>query len=201
MAGKIFIVSGPSGVGKTSLLRAVLHGLTHIRVAVSHTTRPPRCDDREAVDYHFVSADEFVRLKRSGAFLETATVFGYDYATSHAALTQLFDAGCDAALEIDYQGAAQVRAQLPNLSVFMLPPSLAVLRKRLEQRDRDSATTIAQRSTHALDEMRHWRAFDFVIVNENFDHACTALRQLFSERSLSASVQAQAQRAMTGMSL
>lgn len=204
MTSQLFIVSGPSGVGKTSLLKSALQGLARIRVVVSHTTRSLRRGDCDGVDYHFVTPDEFARLKRCGAFLETATVFGNEYATSRAAVEQVFDAGCNAAvLEIDQNGAAQIRrAQMSSLSVFILPPSMGALRSRLEQRDQDNdATAIAQRNAEAFSEMRHWREFDFVVVNDDFNRASTALRRIFSGQSLDDDMQAQARQTITGLSL
>ncbi len=188
-------------MGKTSLLKTVPEGIPHLRVAISHTTRLRRDGDRDGVDYHFVSKAEFIRMKSKSAFLETAKVFGDDYATSRSAVRNLFDNGYDVVLEIDRQGAAQIRALMPNQSVFILPPSKTTLCTRLKQRGKDSAEVIEERYAQAFDEMRHYHEFDFVVVNDCFDRTCRIMRQIFSGKRPDANVQAQVKQAIVNLGL
>ena len=166
------MIAAPSGGGKTSLTRALLEHERGIRLSVSFTTRAPRPGEREGIDYHFVTADRFMALKAAGEFLEHALVHGNWYATSATWLKAEVDAGRDVLLEIDWQGAAQVRSLVPDsVHVFILPPSLESLQQRLVKRAQDDDATIARRLTAARDEIRHCNEFDYVIINQDFASA------------------------------
>jgi len=170
--GNLFVIAAPSGGGKTSLTRALLEREPGIRLSVSYTTRPPRTGEQDGVDYHFVSADRFALLKDGNEFLEHAHVHGNWYATSGTWLKAEVDAGRDVLLEIDWQGAAQVRSLVPDsVHVFILPPSLESLQQRLVKRAQDDDATIARRLTAARDEIRHCKEFDYVIINQDFASA------------------------------
>jgi guanylate kinase len=170
--GNLFVIAAPSGGGKTSLTRALLERDRGIRLSVSYTTRAPRPGETQGVDYHYISADRFMALKAAGEFLEHAHVHGNWYATSASWLKAEVDAGRDVLLEIDWQGAAQVRSLVPDsVQVFILPPSLASLQQRLVKRGQDDAATIARRLTAARDEIRHCKEFDYVIINQDFASA------------------------------
>ncbi len=175
-AGCLFVVAAPSGGGKTSLVRALLERDAGIRLSVSFTTRPPRAGETHGVDYFFVDEHEFVARRDGGEFLEHAFVHGNWYATSAVWLRGEIDRGHDVLLEIDWQGAAQVRTLIPTaVEIFILPPSMAVLEARLTARGQDSHEVIAQRLANAQDEMRHCAEFDYVIINQEF---ATALDDL-----------------------
>jgi guanylate kinase len=170
--GNLFVIAAPSGGGKTSLTRALLERERGIRLSVSYTTRAPRPGEREGIDYHFVAADRFMALKAAGEFLEHAHVHGNWYATSGTWLKAEVDAGRDVLLEIDWQGAAQVRSLVPDsVHVFILPPSLESLQQRLVKRGQDDDATISRRLTAARDEIRHCKEFDYVIINQDFASA------------------------------
>jgi len=174
--GNLFVVAAPSGGGKTSLTRALLESEPMIRLSVSYTTRPPRPGEIDGVDYHFVTADRFAALKAAGEFLEHARVHGNWYATSATWLEAQIDSGQDVLLEIDWQGALQVRKLVPeSVQIFILPPSLASLRQRLVRRGQDDEETIARRLSAARDEMRHCIDFDYVIINQDFASAVADL--------------------------
>jgi len=179
--GNLFVIAAPSGGGKTSLTRALLERERGIRLSVSYTTRTPRPGEREGIDYHFIDADRFMALKVAGEFLEHAHVHGNWYATSATWLKAEVDAGRDVLLEIDWQGAVQVRSLVPDsVHVFILPPSLASLEQRLVKRGQDDDATIARRLTNARDEIRHCKEFDYVIINQDFasavDDLCAIVR-------------------------
>lgn len=177
--GTLYIISAPSGAGKTSLVKALLENTPQVVASISHTTRPPRHGEQPGQDYHFVSPTQFATLLAEGAFLEHAQVFGNHYGTSNAALQQQLAAGQDVILEIDWQGARQVRNLLPHsVSIFILPPSRAALHQRLAQRGQDSAEIIAQRMAASLDEMRHYPEFDYLIINDDFHTALAELRAI-----------------------
>ena len=171
-AGNLFVIAAPSGGGKTSLTRALLERERGIRLSVSYTTRPPRPGEQNGVDYHFVSADRFAALKDGNEFLEHAHVHGNWYATSATWLRSQVGAGQDVLLEIDWQGAAQVRLLIPeSVHIFILPPSLKALEERLVRRGQDDAATIARRLTAAREEIRHCVEFNYVIINQEFASA------------------------------
>ena len=171
-SGNIFIVSAASGTGKTTLVSRLVSRNGDIRVSVSHTTRPPRSGEAEGVHYYFVSADKFAELIGQGAFLEHAQVFGNFYGTSLAEVRRLSEQGFDVVLEIDVQGAAQVRQSLPEaVSIFILPPSMAELENRLRSRKTDSDEVITRRLGEAEEEIRQAFAFDYVVSNHDLDQA------------------------------
>jgi guanylate kinase len=171
-AGILFVVAAPSGGGKTSLTRALLAREPGIRLSVSYTTRPPRPGEEDGVDYHFVSTERFMALREGGEFLEHAHVHGNWYATSAGWLGKQTEAGQDVLLEIDWQGAAQVRQLIPSsIHIFILPPSLALLEERLHRRGQDDKATIARRLEAARDEIRHCAEFNYVIINQDFASA------------------------------
>jgi guanylate kinase len=175
-AGCLFVIAAPSGGGKTSLVNALLAREPGIRLSVSYTTRKPRPGEHEGVHYHFVDQATFDSLNASGEFLEHAFVHGHWYATSKTWLAAQVAAGQDVLLEIDWQGAAQVRTLLPDsVHIFVLPPSLAVLKERLENRGQDDAGTIERRLAGAVEEMRRWEEFDYVIINQDFATAVNDL--------------------------
>ncbi len=172
MSGHLYIVSAPSGAGKTTLVRLLLENDTSIRVSVSHSTRPPRVGERDGHEYHFIGVEEFLDKVRRADFLEWAEVHGNYYGTSRSRIEDDLLAGQDVLLEIDWQGAQQVRQVFPAaIGVFILPPSLAELERRLRARQTDSAETIARRLAAAREEMRHVAEFDYVIINDQVHRA------------------------------
>jgi len=196
-AGCLFVIAGPSGGGKTSLVAALLEREPDIRLSVSYTTRSARPGEIDGVHYHFVDEPRFRDLEASGSFLEHAFVHGHWYATSAAWLREQVAQGRDVLLEIDWQGALQVRRLVPSaVHVFVLPPSIGRLRERLERRGQDSPEVIARRLDAAREEMRHCGEFDYVIMNHEFARAVddliaivhtarlTAARQLVRHRAL-----------------
>ena len=184
-SGTLYIVSAPSGAGKTSLVTALIKDDPRISVSVSHTTRNKRPGEEHGVNYHFVSHDEFKALIERNDFLEHAEVFGNFYGTSRSALQQALDQGQDLILEIDWQGARQVRAKVPDaVSVFILPPSRAALEERMRKRGQDSEEVIGRRLAAAREEMSHYGEFDYVIVNEVFDVAVAEMCSIFTASRL-----------------
>ena len=170
--GNVFVISAASGTGKTTLVSRLVQQHPNVRVSVSHTTRPPRAGEVNGQHYHFVSEEEFVRLAGEGAFLEHAQVFGNYYGTSYESVQSMCEQGYDVILEIDVQGAQQVRKALPEaLSIFILPPSLAVLEQRLRQRQTDSEEVIARRLSEAVDEIQQALTFDYVVSNRSLQQA------------------------------
>lgn len=184
-SGTLYIISAPSGAGKTSLVKALTDDLNHIRVSVSHTTRAMRPGEHDGVNYHFVDRAEFDRLNAQGDFLEQAEVFGNCYGTSRSALQQTLDEGHDLILEIDWQGAQQVRDQMPGTrSIFILPPSQQALRQRLTNRGQDSDEIIEGRMREAVSEMEHYDEYEFVIINDDFATALDDLKAVFRANRL-----------------
>jgi len=170
--GNLFVVAAPSGGGKTSLTRALLEREPGILLSVSYTTRPPRPGEIDGVDYHFVTPERFAALTSAGEFLECARVHGNWYATSATWLKAQVDSGRDVLLEIDWQGALQVRKLVTgSVHIFILPPSLTSLQERLVRRGQDDEETIARRLSAAREEMRHCVEFDYVIINQDFASA------------------------------
>lgn len=177
--GQLFVVAAPSGAGKTSLVRALINADDDNEVAVSHTTRPMRPGEIDGVNYHFVSEAEFLALEAEEGFLETARVFGNLYGTSIAAVEQITHAGKHIVLEIDWQGAKQIRERAPESThIFILPPSLGALRARLNSRGQDDASTIENRMSKAISEMSHYGEFDYLIINDDFDTALGDLQRI-----------------------
>lgn len=190
--GTLFIVAAPSGAGKSSLVNAVLAKEPGIALSISFTSRAPRPGERHAQHYHFVSKEEFVRMVAAGDFFEHAQVHGDYKGTARQSVEPQLAAGKDVLLEIDWQGARQVREQVPDcISVFILPPSRDALQTRMRNRGQDSEETIARRLAAAREEMSHYDEFDFVIVNEHFDAAAAELRAIFVAHRLRRPVQAQ----------
>jgi guanylate kinase len=170
------VLGAPSGAGKTSLVQAVLARDPSLRVSISHTTRKPRVHERDGEHYHFVSKQEFERLRDAGAFLEHAQVYDNYYGTGRAGVEALRTAGHDVILEIDWQGARQVRAAQPDCrSIFILPPSRKSLEDRLRARKTDSEAVIQRRLQESITDMSHYAEFDRVIVNDDFEKAVTQL--------------------------
>jgi len=180
--GILYIVSAPSGAGKTSLLTAVRQQLPQLKVAVSHTTREPRPGEQDGVHYHFVSHEEFNKMQVAGDFLEDAQVFGNFYGTSKQAVNSQLALGEQVVLEIDWQGAQQVREIYPQaISIFILPPSIAALENRLRIRDQDSEQVIQGRMAQAQSEISHYGEYQYIIINDDLDEAIHALTSLFSK--------------------
>lgn len=174
--GSLFIISAPSGAGKTSLVDALLQRMQQVRVSVSHTTRAQRPGEVDAVNYHFVSREEFQRLHDAGDFLESAEVFGNSYGTSQRWVNETLAGGEDVILEIDWQGAEQVRRLQPGaISIFILPPSKSALEQRLTGRGQDPAPVIAERMAKAANEMSHYGEADYLVVNDRFEIALDEL--------------------------
>lgn len=183
MIGTLFIFSAPSGAGKTSLVKALLQQTSHIGISVSHTTRAPRPGEVDGQDYHFVSVEQFRDMISASAFLEHAQVFDNFYGTSQAWVEQELAAGRDVILEIDWQGAQQVRRLMTDaVSVFIVPPSITALEQRLTGRGQDDAETIARRMRDAQSEMSHYGEYDYLIVNDDFDNALAELRSVVVAR-------------------
>jgi guanylate kinase len=186
-SGCLFVLAAPSGGGKTSLVRELLIREPGIRLSVSYTTRPPRPGEQDGVHYHFVDEAKFEALKKAGEFLEHAYVHGNWYATSATWLKQQIAEGHDVLLEIDWQGAAQVRRIIPSaVLIFILPPTLASLKERLERRGQDSDDVIARRLEAAREEMRHCGEFDYVIMNQDFARAVDDLSAIVRAARLTA---------------
>ena len=176
MSGNLFIISAPSGAGKTSLVHALLNLNPHIDLSISYTTRDPRSGEQNGKDYYFVSREDFLAMANRGEFLESAEVYGNLYGTSQIWISQEIATGRDVLLEIDWQGAAQVRRLFPDcISVFILPPSIAALETRLKGRGKDNDTVIAKRLAAAREDIAHVAEFDYVIINDNLNNA---LREL-----------------------
>jgi guanylate kinase len=190
MNGSVFIVCAPSGAGKTSLVRALLARDPRVRLSVSHTTRPARPGEQDGRDYHFVSRETFVAMTGRGEFLESAEVHGNLYGTSQRWIDAQRGAGIDIMLEIDWQGAQQVRRLVPEaIGIFILPPSLQVLRQRLMDRGQDSGTVIERRLGAARGEIAHLEEFDYVIINNEFDDAVQDLASIVRTARLRLSAQ------------
>ncbi|MDO7597165.1 MAG: guanylate kinase [Pseudomonadota bacterium] len=190
--GSLFIVAAPSGAGKTSLVNALVEQQSAIRLSVSHTTRPAREGEVNGQDYFFVSQDNFAQMRDAGAFLESATVFDNSYGTSSETVLAQLQLGLDVILEIDWQGAEQVRRNFPeSTSIFILPPSKAALEQRLRGRGQDKEDIIARRMRDAENEMSHYVEFDYLIVNDQFDVALSDLAAIIIARRHSIGVQKQ----------
>ncbi len=179
--GRLFVIAAPSGAGKTSLVRALLEREPGLRFSISYTTRARRPNELHGRDYFFVTRGEFDRMAADGGFLEHATVFDNSYGTAKAQVEQSLAAGQDLILEIDWQGAAQVRSAMPEcVSVFILPPSRAELERRLRGRGTDAEDVIQRRLRDAASDMAHWREFDYVVVNDDFEQALGELQEIAS---------------------
>ncbi len=181
--GNLYILSAPSGAGKSSLINALLSDIprSEVQLSISHTTRNPRPGEKNGVHYYFATHAEFEALIEKGHFLEWAEVFGNYYGTSLPMIEQALETGIDVFLDIDWQGARQIRQKVPNVkTIFILPPSRAELEKRLIGRGQDSAETIAKRMAEAESEMRHYNEFDYLIVNNDFQTALGELKAILT---------------------
>ena len=172
----LFIIAAPSGCGKTSLVEALIKKTKNLCVSVSHTTRPPRPDEVNGINYYFVSINEFEEMIKNNAFVEHATVFDNHYGSSTKLIREKLDEGVDVILEIDWQGARQVKENMPNsVSIFILPPSKEALLGRLQQRAQDNDATINKRMSDAKNQMQHFNEFDYLIINDDFNSALNDL--------------------------
>jgi guanylate kinase len=186
MPGNLFVVVAPSGAGKTSLVNALLERETNIRLSISHTTRAPREGEAHGRDYHFIERAEFERMIAAADFLEHADVYGNYYGTSRRWIERELEGEHDVLLEIDWQGARQVRALFPRMvGIFILPPSLDELRRRLEGRGKDAPDVIARRMASAREDVSHVLEFEYIIINESFDVALADLASVVRAARLS----------------
>ena len=187
--GKLFVVSAPSGAGKTSIIKKIIDDKNHVRMSISHTTRQPRAGEIDGVDYHFISNETFLKMSRNSDFLEEAKVFDNLYGTSKAEVQKTLTAGLDVILEIDWQGARLIKqSEFDVSSVFILPPSLEELNIRLQKRG-DKKETVTRRMRDAINEMSHYHEYDYLIVNENFSKACQQLTAIICAETLRNSIQ------------
>lgn len=188
--GTLYIISAPSGAGKTSLVKELLESTVDIMVSVSHTTRGMRAGEVDGKDYHFTNVDTFRSMIADNAFLEHAQVFDNFYGTSRSSAMDMMDKGMDVILEIDWQGAQQVRQKMPEaVSIFILPPSREELERRLRGRGTDTDEVIARRLGEAVTEMSHYSEFDYLVFNNDFDIALSELRAIVIARRQRAEVQ------------
>jgi guanylate kinase len=177
--GRLYVISAPSGAGKTSLVKALLKSEPRLRLSISHTTRTRRPTEVEGREYHFVQKPQFEQLIARGEFLEHARVFDNHYGTSRAFVESQLGQGHDVLLEIDWQGARQVRAAMPEcVSIFVLPPARQALAERLARRATDTPEVIRRRLADAATDMSHYREFDYVVVNDDFDRAVADLKRI-----------------------
>lgn len=181
--GKLFVIAAPSGAGKTSLVRALMKRRPELRFSISYTTRTKRPTEQDGRDYFFIDKPSFERMIAQGEFLEHAPVFDNFYGTSRAQVEQLLAAGNNVLLEIDWQGAQQIRRAMPECeSIFILPPSRAELERRLRDRATDSDEVIARRLRDSMADMSHWNEFDYVVINDDFERATADLESIVSGR-------------------
>ena len=181
--GRLFVIAAPSGAGKTSLVNALLARRPELRLSISHTTRRARETERHGREYYFVTPEAFQTSIEQGDFLEHAHVFGNHYGTARGPVERELDAGSDVVLEIDWQGAQQVRAALPGaITVFILPPNRAALETRLRSRKTDSDEVITRRLSEAVGDMSHAAEFDYVVVNDDFERAVGELQMIVDGR-------------------
>lgn len=190
--GTLYVISAPSGAGKTSLVNALLESSEGIVVSVSHTTRAPRPGEENGVHYHFTDVESFQSMIAQGDFLEHAQVFDNFYGTSRQSVEQQLAAGLDVVLEIDWQGARLVREQLPDcIGVFVLPPSVTALQQRLQGRGQDSMEIIERRMRDARNESSHYNEYQYLVINDDFDQALAELHAIFIAQRLQQPLQAQ----------
>jgi guanylate kinase len=185
MRGTLYIVAAPSGAGKSSIVNAVLKRVDDVALSISYTSRAPRPGERHAQHYHFISKPEFERMIAEGQFFEYALVHGDYKGTASDSVLPLLEKGLDVLLEIDWQGARQVRQRIPEAkSIFILPPSKKALEMRMRNRGQDSEAVIAQRLAAAREEMSHFHEFDYVVINEYFDQAVQEVTAIFTAQRL-----------------
>ncbi|MGD9108780.1 MAG: guanylate kinase [Gammaproteobacteria bacterium] len=183
MAGTLYIISAASGTGKTSLVNTLVKSFKNLEISVSYTTRPKRSSEKEGKDYHFVTQKQFDKMVANGEFLEYATVFGKHYGTSKTEVQKKLDQGVDVILEIDWQGARQARKSIANvISIFILPPSKEELKRRIIGRNQDEIVVINQRLKAASHEISHYNEYNYLVVNDKFDDALTALKSIVLAR-------------------
>lgn len=188
--GQLYVISAPSGAGKTSLVKALLESTSNLQVSVSHTTRAIRPGESDGVNYHFVDESEFTSIRDAHGFFEWAQVFGNFYGTSRHAIQERLAEGIDIVLEIDWQGARQVKMLVDDaVSIFILPPSTAALRKRLTDRGQDDDEIIESRMQAARDELAHYDEADFIVLNDDFEIALQDLQSIIRAQRLSQQVQ------------
>ena len=178
----LFIIAAPSGCGKTSLVRALIESSNNLSVSISHTTRKPRKAEINSKNYHFVSKERFGEMSSNNDFVEYAEVFGNMYGTARSNIKEKLDANIDIILEIDWQGARQVRENMPNsISIFILPPSKNVLLQRLTDRGQDDEETISKRMKNSESEMSHYDEFEYLVINDQFDSALNDLKAIIQD--------------------
>ena len=187
--GTLYVVSAASGAGKTSLVNALAASNRDVMLSVSHTTRAQREGEVDGTHYHFVDRPTFARMLDDGAFLESAEVFGNRYGTSESWVRQQLEHGISVVLEIDWQGARQIRQTMPCIGIFVLPPSTEALRARLRARGQDSESVIEQRMRKAIAEMSHYAEFDYLVVNDDFETACADMQSIVRATALHAGQQ------------
>jgi guanylate kinase len=179
MKGRLFVITAPSGAGKTSLIKALLHDVPGLRLSTSYTTRAPRPGEQNGREYHFVDEPTFLAMRNRGEFLESAEVHGNRYGTSRKVISETLDCGQDLILEIDWQGARQVRSFYPDcVGIFILPPSMEELERRLRGRGQDAEAVIQRRLANAQAEMTHAEEFKYAIINKDFDTAKAELANI-----------------------
>ena len=184
-AGTLYIVSAPSGAGKTTLVGALLKNMPDIKASISHTTRPMRPGEKEGVNYYFVSEEMFLSLINKDAFLEHAQVFNHFYGTSKEWVEKTLSEGIDVILEIDWQGAEQIRDLIPeSKSIFILPPSLEALEERLIKRGQDDPTVIKRRLASAKEEISHYMTADYLLINDGFDETLVEFNSIILHERL-----------------
>lgn len=192
VTGQLYIVAAPSGGGKTSLVQALVRDIDQLEISVSHTTRDQRPGEIDGEHYYFVSDAAFMKMVKAGEFIENAIVYDHHYGTSQAQIESRLSQGIDVVLDIDWQGAAQLKNRFSNaVSIFILPPTLAVLKQRLTERGRDHPEVIQGRMAKAHEEIQHFAEFDYLIINEDFSKALNELKSIIVASRLKASVQAQ----------
>tara|TARA_B100001057_G_C22775250_1_gene921326 strand:+ start:160 stop:780 length:621 start_codon:yes stop_codon:yes gene_type:complete len=181
---KLFVISAPSGAGKTTLVKSLIKRNKNIKYSISFTTRAPRKNEKEGIDYFFVTLNEFNKLKNKNEFIEFAEVFNNFYATSKSQIKNIIENGDHVVLEIDWQGAQQVRNSMPEcVSIFIMPPSQSILRQRLESRATDDDDTISLRTQEAREDMRHWSEFDYCVINDDLNTAKEELESIFLDKN------------------
>ncbi|MCX7552931.1 guanylate kinase [Marinicella sp. S1101] len=190
ITGTLFIVSAPSGTGKTSLVNALVRDTNHLKLSISHTTRAARPKEIDGYNYHFISEDKFKQMDMAGVFMESAEVFGNLYGTSQDAVQKMLDEGHDVVLEIDWQGAEQIKERFHQaISIFILPPSIDALRNRLENRGQDSKQVIDTRMEKAIAELKHYHKADFLVVNDDFEEALKSLKAIVKSNRMTTAKQ------------
>ena len=190
ITGTLFIVSAPSGTGKTSLVNALVRDTNHLKLSISHTTRNARPKEIDGYNYHFITEKKFKQMELAGVFMESAKVFGNFYGTSQDAVQKMLDEGHDVVLEIDWQGAEQIKQRFPKaISIFILPPSINALRERLENRGQDSIEVIDTRMKKAIAELKHYHKADFLVVNDDFEEALKSLKAIVKSNRMTTAKQ------------